>query len=70
MAEAGCAHALFIGDDLNDEAVFRLDRRRVLSIRVEPSPESAAAYFLEGQPEVDAVLRALLRFCTPPRSAE
>lgn len=58
---AHCTHALFVGDDVTDEAVFRLGSRRVLSVRVGPSAETRADHHLADQSEVDAVLRALLR---------
>ncbi len=58
---AHCTHALFVGDDVTDEAVFRLGSRRVLSVRVGASKDSRADYHLDDQAGVDALLRALLR---------
>ncbi len=53
--------ALYVGDDVTDEDVFKLDQPgRVLTVRVGESPSSAAAYFLRTQREVDALLTKLV----------
>lgn len=67
--------ALYVGDDITDEDVFRLDQPgRILSIRVGASRTSRAAYFLRRQGEIDALLAKLVELredrearC-PPRS--
>ena len=51
--------AAFVGDDLTDEEAFRSSVVRV-GIRVGEAPDSAAQYFVTGQGEVDALLRALI----------
>lgn len=52
--------ALYVGDDVTDEDVFRLDQPgRVLSIRVGASRSSAATYYLRRQLEIDALLAKL-----------
>jgi trehalose 6-phosphate phosphatase len=56
----GCPRALFVGDDDTDEDVFALGMPdQVLGIRVGYSGESAAAYALPGQTDVDALLEML-----------
>lgn len=56
----GCGRALFVGDDDTDEDVFALGRPdTVLGIRVGASDESAAAYSLNDQGEVDELLALL-----------
>jgi trehalose 6-phosphate phosphatase len=40
------AGALYVGDDVTDEDVFRMHRPEVLSVRIEHSAESAADFFL------------------------
>jgi len=55
--------AMFVGDDVTDEDVFRLDQPgRLLTVRVESSRTSAAAYFLRNQGEMDQLLQALIAF--------
>ena len=52
--------ALYVGDDATDEDVFTLDQPgRLLTVRIGPSPSSAAAYFLRHQREIDTVLARL-----------
>lgn len=52
--------ALYFGDDDTDEDVFRLDEPgRLTTVRIGPSADSAAAYFLRRQSEIDGVLRRL-----------
>jgi trehalose 6-phosphate phosphatase len=53
---SGAHNTIYVGDDVTDEDVFRMRRRDVLSVRVEPSPDSAARFFL---PHPDDILRLL-----------
>lgn len=53
-------HALFIGDDDTDEAVFALDDPRIITVRVGRKRSSRAHYYLQGQTEIDALLRYLV----------
>ena len=53
--------AIYVGDDVTDEDVFRLRRPRTLmTIRVGRSTRSAADYFVTGQDQVDLLLRRLV----------
>jgi trehalose 6-phosphate phosphatase len=53
--------ALYFGDDDTDEDVFCLDEPgRLTTVRVGYSADSAAAYYLRGQSEMDQVLRHLV----------
>jgi trehalose 6-phosphate phosphatase len=53
--------AIYLGDDVTDEDVFRLDQPgRLVSVRVGESQSSAAAYFLRDQREVDRLLARLI----------
>ena len=57
----GASQAVFVGDDVTDEAVFRVDRPDVvLSIRVGYDPSSHARYYVHDRDEVDFVLQALM----------
>jgi trehalose 6-phosphate phosphatase len=44
--------AMYVGDDVTDEDVFRLKRRDILSIHIGQSAQSAADYFLDDQAEI------------------
>ena len=57
----GAQTALYVGDDVTDEDVFKLDHRgRLISARIRPSRTSAARYFLRDQAEIDALLARLV----------
>lgn len=53
--------AIYVGDDVTDEDVFRLEDPRVFTIRVGRKRDSSAAYFLPAQRDIDTFLRALLK---------
>jgi len=66
VARAGCAAAVFVGDDANDEAVFVRAPPHWLTVRVgHEDPASHARYFLETHADVaiflDDMLAALER---------
>jgi trehalose 6-phosphate phosphatase len=50
MHTCGARHAIYVGDDVTDEDVFRLRRPDILAVRIEHATESAADFFLP-QPE-------------------
>ncbi|MBK8480500.1 MAG: trehalose-phosphatase [Proteobacteria bacterium] len=54
----GADAALYVGDDVTDEDVFKLDqpRARLLTLRVGASRASAASYYLRDQHEIDRLL--------------
>lgn len=60
LAHSGCERALYVGDDITDEDVFRLKLPEVLSVRVDPVDMSAAELFLDNQDEVALLLDALV----------
>jgi trehalose 6-phosphate phosphatase len=63
LAEArrafACESAIYVGDEDTDEAAFRSEDGRTLSIRVEPSEQSHAAYHLGSQDDIDEFLQIL-----------
>ena len=60
-SRSGCDTAVYLGDDETDEDVFRLDQPgQLLTVRVGRRRDSAAAYYIRRQAEIDRVLRSLL----------
>lgn len=63
---AGCAHAIYIGDDGTDEDAFAaLTADRLLGIRIGRRERSLAGFTLPRQRDLDALLRALITLRTP-----
>ena len=60
MEHLDCPRALFIGDDVTDEDVFRRKNPAVLTIRVEEDQDSAARYYLRGQEEMVELLHEIM----------
>jgi trehalose 6-phosphate phosphatase len=61
-----CTTAIYVGDDATDEDAFgAMSADRMLGIRVGPARESRARYHLEGQHEIDGLLRALVDLRSP-----
>lgn len=56
LATAGIARALYVGDDLTDEDVFRLPDEGLFTIRVGRDAGSAAQWWLEDHPAVGRLL--------------
>ena len=55
-----CQRALFVGDDVTDEDVFRRGNPAVLGIRVGEKPDSAARYYLKRQEEMATLLHEII----------
>lgn len=65
----GADTAIYVGDDVTDEDVFRLDRPgRLLTIRVGQSALSSAAYYLRDQRAMDRLLAELVALRKRPPS--
>jgi len=61
VRRAGCGAAVFVGDDVNDEAVFVRARSNWLTVRVgRDDPGSRAAFFLDSHAEIVALLENML----------
>ncbi len=65
VRRAGARAALFAGDDVTDEDVFVDAPADWLTLRVEHSPDSAARWFVHGQPEIAMLLMRLVRLLDP-----
>ena len=62
VLRAGCASAVFVGDDVNDEAVFERAQPNWLTVRVgRDDPRSRAGFFLDTYAEVALFLDSMLR---------
>ena len=69
LAGSRCDHALYVGDDASDEAVFRLRSPSVLTVRVGHDRASAADLYLRRQSEVPRFVRELVRIATRRKAA-
>jgi trehalose 6-phosphate phosphatase len=66
MEREGAACALYIGDDVTDEDVFRIgDPQRLVTVRVAASEDSAASHFIKSQLDIDALLARFLELRRP-----
>jgi trehalose 6-phosphate phosphatase len=61
IEQTQCSNVLYVGDDDTDETVFGLNLPSVLTLRVEPAAESAAALFLRDQREVLTLMQHIAR---------
>jgi trehalose 6-phosphate phosphatase len=59
LADSGHSRAMYVGDDVTDEDVFRLHLPGVISVRVAPVGERTTDLYLPLQEEVSVLLREL-----------
>ena len=52
--------AMYIGDDVTDESVFRLPHQDLVTIRIEDAPDTAAQYYLQRQVQISELLDMML----------
>jgi trehalose 6-phosphate phosphatase len=60
MRQTGARSAIYVGDDVTDEDVFRLQRPDVLAVRIDEAPDSAAEFVLHGTAEIRLLLLELI----------
>jgi len=67
LRRANAQAAVFVGDDVNDEAVFLRARAPSLTIRIgDDDPLSRAMFFLDSQAQLALVLQRMLALRAPP----
>lgn len=59
MRASGAQRAIYVGDDVTDEDVFRMRRPDVLSVRIERHGDSAADYYLAHPADIVQLLEEL-----------
>jgi len=65
VAAAGADSAVFIGDDVNDEAVFTVAPPHWFTVRVGAAPQgSAAAFFIDTQAQIPLLLQDMIDLLT------
>jgi trehalose 6-phosphate phosphatase len=69
MRVTGTPSAIYVGDDVTDEDVFRLKRKDVLSVRIEYDPNSSAEFFLNNRLEISQLLDEMVRKARNLRAA-
>ncbi|HEX2012617.1 MAG TPA: trehalose-phosphatase [Roseateles sp.] len=70
LHHSGCTTVLFVGDDVNDEAVFERARPDWLTVRIGPEPGgSQAMFFLASHAEMAALLEKIQQALSLPNPA-
>lgn len=67
LRHEGLEQALYVGDDDTDETIFADAPAPWLTVRIEPSPVSAARFFLRQQDEMTLLLQKIVRAVAPRR---
>ena len=67
LKRSGCERGLYVGDDVSDEAVFRLRLPELLTVRIDRVRGSAAELYLKDQAEVPRFMSELARMARAER---
>jgi trehalose 6-phosphate phosphatase len=59
MTMVGATRALYFGDDLTDEEVFKLGKVDLFGVHIGRETWTAASYYLDDQSEVEGVLKSM-----------
>ena len=66
MERLGATRAVFFGDDVTDEEVFRLQRAEVFGVHIGRDTPTAAAYYLNRQSEMLGLLNSIVGMLESP----
>lgn len=61
MEFVGASQAIYIGDDVTDEEVFKMALPNLLGVHIGTEPWSAATHYLKEQGEITAVVMTMVR---------
>jgi trehalose 6-phosphate phosphatase len=67
LRHSACDRAVYVGDDVSDEAVFRLRSPALLTVRIDRVRSSAAELYLKSQAEVPRFVGELARLARAER---
>jgi trehalose 6-phosphate phosphatase len=70
LAHSGLPGALYVGDDVTDEDVFKLGSPPVLPVRIAPGSDGVSGLFLANQDEIGPLLEELVRSVDRTRAAD
>jgi len=61
MDYVGAGRAIYLGDDVTDEEVFKMGRADVLGVHIGTEPWTAASHCLKDQAEITAAVQTMVR---------
>lgn len=70
LAHSGLPRALYVGDDVTDEDVFRLGSPPVLPVCIAPGSDGVSDLFLASQDEIGPLLEELVRSLDPTKAVD
>jgi trehalose 6-phosphate phosphatase len=70
LEHSGCQRALYVGDDVTDEDVFKLGSPPVLPVCIDPGSDGASDLFLASQSEIEPLLEELVRIVDQTKAVD